>query len=368
MIQAEIPLFTSSGEISIPPRPALRGRRALVLLIVLTVAAALLGLISAGIGQFSIPVDEVWASVLRKLSLSEIPLAPDEQRRIMQVDGALWEIRFPRVALGLIVGACLGIAGCLTQGLFGNPLAEPSIIGTSAGAALGACLVIVSGVGASTLGPVALPLGAFIGAVLSTVAVYSLARSGSQARTITLILTGIAVNAVASAVIALLMFLGNQVSRDAIVFWQLGSLNGALWRAVFTTLPFLIGGFLVAQSLAARLDLLALGEHTARHLGVRVERLRVVCVTVLALLTAAGVAFSGVIAFVGLIVPHLFRLILGPSHRTLIPASALGGALLVAGADVAARTLVPFADLPIGMLTAFIGGPVFYLLLRKGTR
>lgn len=350
-------------------RPPLRGKLAAVLMVVLGILLVLVSALSATQGQFPVTLPEMWESLLRMLDgttprLEDGPLT-EAQARMVQVDGSLWQVRFPRLVLGVIVGACLAIAGCLTQGLFGNPLAEPSIIGTSSGAAVGACLVLVLGLGAGTFGVYALPVGAFIGALVTTLLVYVMAVARGATQVLTIVLTGIAVNAVANALIALLLFLGDQQSRDAIVFWQLGSLNGALWPAVYVTLPLLVVGVAASLVLAPALDLLALGERSARHLGVRVEWLRVITTVVLALLTAAAVSFAGIIAFVGLIIPHLFRLLLGPSHRTLIPVSALGGALLIALADLGARTIVPFADLPIGMFTALVGGPVFYLLLRR---
>src|SRR5699024_10820667 len=154
-------------------------------------------------------------------------------------------------------------------------------------------------------------------------------------------------------------------AREQIVFWQLGSLNGARWQAVAVVTPFVVVGVVVSLLLARRLDLLALGERSARHLGVNVERLRLVAIVVIALLVGAGVACAGVIVFVGLVVPHLVRLVAGPGHRLLLPASALGGALLLAVADLVARTAVPFADLPLGMLTSIVGGPFFLWLMRR---
>lgn len=370
----------AGGAQAVSRAPRVRAQRAGLVLLVLCAAIVGIALWSATVGQFPVTADEIVQSIGRRLAGKPIvpqtnggigALSPAELRAV-QVDGSLWNIRIPRIVLGLIVGACLGVAGCLTQAVFANPLAEPGIIGTSAGAAVGACLVIVFGLGASAGASggfaFAQPLGAFIGGIVTTALVYAMAVSRSRTRVLTIVLTGIAVNAVANAIIALLMFLATRQSRDEIVFWQLGSLNGAMWSAVMMTLPMLCIGLVVSGCIARPLDLLALGERTARHLGVRVELLRVVSVITLALLSAAAVAFAGMIAFVGLIVPHLFRLVLGPSNRTLIPASALGGAALIAIADLGARTLVPFADLPIGMFTALIGGPVFYVLLRRQTK
>ena len=174
-----------------------------------------------------------------------------------------------------------------------------------------------------------------------------------------------AVNAVCGAIIALMTFLGDQQSREQIIFWQLGSLNGSRWDYVAVVAPIVILGIIGVMFLTRKLDLLSLGERSARHLGVDVERLRIISIILVAFLTAAAVAFAGIIAFVGLVVPHIIRMLIGPGHRILIPASALGGAVLLSGADLIARTSIPYADLPIGMLTALVGGPFFFWLIRK---
>ena len=172
-----------------------------------------------------------------------------------------------------------------------------------------------------------------------------------------MILTGIAVTAVANAIIAFLMFIADTTSRDQIVFWQMGSLNGSTWKAVASVWPVILIGLVACFVMASSLDVLALGERAAQHSGVNVERLRAVSIAATALLTGAAVAYAGIIAFIGLIIPHLLRMILGPSNRVLLPASALGGALLIALSDLGARTLVPFADLPIGIFYGFGGRP-----------
>ena len=333
-----------------------RGRRALVIgaMIVLLLAVVLT---SSALGQFSLSPAEIFASFGRRLGLA--PTAPADA----YADGALWNVRFPRIVLGLIVGAALGVAGALMQGVFANPLAEPAVVGVSAGAAVGACAAIVFGL--QTFGAATVPAAAFVSGVIATVLVYVLARARGRTRVLMLVLTGIAVNAIANAVIALFVFLADTASREQIMFWQLGSLNGATWSAVGVTLPLLIVGVLCACLMSRRLDALALGDRSARHLGVPVERVRLVSILLVALLTAVAVSFAGIIAFVGLIVPHLLRLLIGPGHGALLPASALGGALLISVADVVARTAIPFADLPIGMFTALVGGPVFFVLLRR---
>lgn len=314
--------------------------------------------VAAGSGQLDLPAAEVLGSVLRRLGMEfgAVPSHPGGE-------ATLWNIRFPRVALAVLVGAALACAGALMQGVFGNPLAEPGIAGVSAGAAVGACLAIV--LGASVFGAWTVTAFAILGGLGSVTLVYLLSRSNGRTEVVTLILTGVAVNAIAGAAIAFLTFLGDSQAREQIIFWQLGSLNGTRWPYVAVAAPIILIALALAVRECRQLDLLALGERGARHVGVDVDRLRIRCIALVAVMTAAAVAFCGIIAFVGLVVPHLVRMMLGPRHAVLIPASALGGALLMVVADLFARTAVAYADLPIGMLTALVGGPFFlYLILR----
>ncbi|GAB3162022.1 iron ABC transporter permease [Myceligenerans halotolerans] len=340
-----------------PARPA----RAAALATGLAVALGVLVVVAAGAGQLHVPPAEVLGSVLHRagLDLGPLPSHPNG-------DAALWSIRFPRVVMAAVVGAALATAGALMQGIFGNPLAEPGVVGVSAGAAVAASVTIVLGLPA--LGPWTTAAAAFAGGLGATFLVYMMARSGGRTEVVTLVLTGVAVNAVCGAGLALAMFLGGTAEREQIVFWQLGSFNATRWSEVVVAAPLVLLGLAGALLVARRLDLLSLGERSARHLGVDVERLRVHGIVLVALLTAAGVAFCGIIAFVGLVVPHLIRMAVGPAHRTLVPLSALGGAVLLLGADLAARTAVPYADLPIGMLTSLVGGPFFFWLIRRTRR
>ncbi|AER68540.1 Hemin import ATP-binding protein [Corynebacterium pseudotuberculosis 1/06-A] len=275
----------------------------------------------------------------------------------------VWEIRLPRIVLGLLVGACLGVAGTLMQAVFANPLAEPSIIGVTSGAGVGAAAVIVFNIG--FLGTFTVPVAAFISAVLVTVIIYQLARHQGKVAVVNLILTGIAINAVCNALISFLVYLAPTANREQIVFWQMGSLNGSQWKHVWVVLSIAIAGVLIAVRLGRQLDVLALGERAAVHTGIHVSRLRIIAIAASTILTAGAVSFAGLIGFVGLIVPHLLRSLVGPENKILLPASALTGAVLIAFADVAARTLIPFADLPIGIFTAIVGGPTFFILLRR---
>ncbi len=272
--------------------------------------------VAAGRGQLDVAPAEVVGSLLHRLGLDLGPMPSHPQG-----DVTLWTVRFPRVVMAAVAGAALATAGALMQGIFGNPLAEPGVVGVSAGAALAA----------------------------STVIVFDLALVGTWT-------------------VALFAFVGGLVTTILVYFWQLGSLNGSRWEQVGVAAPFMVVGLVAAMAMSRRLDLLALGDRAARHVGVDVERLRMGAIVVVALLTAAAFAFCGIIAFVGLVVPHLVRLLAGPGHRLLVPASALGGALLLVVADLGARTLVAYADLPIGMLTSLVGGPFFFWLIRRARR
>lgn len=318
-------------------------------------------IISAGVGQLPIGPTEVIGSLLRGMGI-ETPWAPVDPL----LESTLWQIRFPRVIMSLLVGAFLAIAGAVMQAIFGNPLAEPGVVGVSSGAALGAAAAITFGFG--MFGGWTAAIFAFIGGLLATFLVYGTARAQGRTEIVTLLLTGVAINAFAGAGLALLMFVGDAQSREQIVFWQLGSMNGTRWNEVFIVLAVGLLATIAALALAHQYDLLALGDRTAAHLGVSVERLRIVSIVLVALLTGASVAFVGVIAFVGLVIPHLVRMLLGPTHRMLMVCSLLGGAALLVYADLLARTLVPSADLPIGMLTSLVGGPFFYWLIRRNRR
>lgn len=344
------------------PQQATRSlSRPVAVFIGLGIALLTLTIVSAGSGQLSIPPAEVVGSVLHRLGLDwgTMPAHP-------QGDAVLWQVRFPRVVMGIVVGAALATAGAMMQGVFGNPLAEPGVVGVSAGAALAAAAAIAFGV--SMLGAWTIPAFAFVGGLLTTLLVYVMSRDGGRTEVVTLVLTGIAVNAVASAGMAFVMFMADTQAREQIVFWTLGSLNGIRWLYVALAAPLCVIGCVGTFALARQLDLLALGDRAARHVGVDVERLRLIAIVLVAVLTAAAVSFCGIIGFVGLVVPHLIRIMLGPGHRLLVPASALGGAVLLVAADWFARNTVPYADLPIGMLTALVGGPFFFWLLRRTRR
>lgn len=277
----------------------------------------------------------------------------------------LFDLRLPRILLALMVGAALAVAGVLFQGLFRNPLADPYILGTSSGAALGATIAVLSGVNYQFLGLSTRPLLAFIGALLATALVYALGRMGKRPVLTVMLLAGIAVGAFFSAVTSLLLFF-RQEELGKIMFWMMGGFAYARWAEVRIVLPYLGGTFLYSWSLARQLNLLLLGEEKAHQLGLAVGDLQRRIVITASVLVAAAVSVSGAIGFIGMMAPHIVRLLIGPDHRYLLPASALAGGLLLLVADTLARTLLSPVELPVGVLTSFIGGPFFLYLLHKG--
>ncbi|MCF2125288.1 iron ABC transporter permease [Strepomyces sp. STD 3.1] len=342
-----------------PAPPRTRRTTAWLLTVALTAGLLVLVPVAAGTGAYPVPLGDVLGSLLHRTGLGGTELD-----RV--AESVLWNVRFPRIVLALLVGASLGCAGALMQGVFGNPLAEPGVIGVSSGAAVGAVGAIAFGL--DFLGNWTVSVFAFVSGLVTVLVVYAMSRAGGRTEVVTLILTGIAVNAFAGALIGLFLFFADTAAVNQITFWQLGSLAQATWPKVLAVLPCAALGLGLAPLYARRLDLLALGERPARHLGVEVERLRIVLVLVIALLTAAAVSVAGVIGFVGLVVPHLLRMAAGPGHRFLIPGSALLGALVLLAADLAARTVAEPAELPLGVLTALLGSPFFFWLLRRTRR
>lgn len=282
----------------------------------------------------------------------------------------LLEIRLPRVLLGALVGAALGASGAALQGLFRNPLADPGLIGVSAGAALAAVAVIVLGGTALApltvwLGPAALPVAAFVGGLITTLVVYRLASYQGHTSVATLLLAGIAINAIAGAGTGLLVYVADDQQLRTLTFWNMGSLARAEWPALAVGLAMILASFLALPLVARALNGMMLGEQVARHLGFSIHRLKLLVIVMAALAVGTAVALAGIIGFVGLVVPHILRLAIGPDHRYLLPAAALGGALLLVLADAVARTIVAPAELPIGLLTAVVGGPFFLWLLMR---
>jgi iron complex transport system permease protein len=282
----------------------------------------------------------------------------------------LWDIRLPRLVMGGLVGAALAVSGASMQGLFRNPLADPGIVGVSAGAGLGAILSIVLGAQAPAwlaglTGTYTVPVAAFFGGWGSTILLYRIATHGGQTSVATMLLAGIALGALAGALSGVLVYMADDRQLRDLTFWGLGSLAGANWAKVLTAGPMILLAIGAALTLGRGLNGLALGEATASHIGIHVQRIKFIAILAVAAATGAAVAVSGGIGFVGIVVPHLLRLASGPDHRALLVNSALLGAILLVLADVIARIVIAPAELPIGIVTAVLGAPVFLWILLK---
>jgi len=325
----------------------------------LTLALAVSIVLAAALGPADISPATAWRIVLaRSTSLPMTADWPASQERIG------WDIRLPRAILACLVGASLSVVGATLQAMVRNPLADPTILGGTAGAAVGAVAVIV--LGWSFAGAYSLAAAAFAGALVAFAAAFALARAGGRLTPVRLVLAGIAVGYVLSAATSLLIYLaGSANAAQSAMFWLLGALGGARWDLLLLpAIPLLVGTlFLLGRARA--LDALLFGDETATSLGVPPEPLRRLLFVVVAGLTGVSVALAGGIGFVGLVVPHAVRLLAGSRHRRLLPLSALVGALFLLWADVLARLLIAPQEIPIGVVTALVGAPVFALLLRR---
>jgi len=330
------------------------------LLIVLAGAA----LIALTVGAAGIPLARlpaalgIWSDATPSSSLARDQLV-------------LWSIRIPRIAAAATVGGLLAASGAIMQGLFRNPLADPALVGVSSGGAFAAAAAIVFtdsrfGENLRFMQNQLLPLAAFVGSLATTVILYRIASRSGRTSIAIFLLAGLAIAAIANAGIGVLVFVADDRQLRDITFWMLGSLSGATWPKIVMLAPVLGVALIVCLSIARGLDILVLGEAEAFHSGVDVERLKRISIVLVSAMTGIAVSICGVVGFVGIVVPHLLRLVIGPAHRLLLPASALLGAVLLVGADTLARTIVGPAEMPIGILTAAIGAPFFLgMLLRQ---
>jgi iron complex transport system permease protein len=333
-------------------------RRFAAALLILSLGLVVSVALATGIGRMEVGWSTIAAVLLGKMGFATGTID-------RTTDVVVWGIRLSRVVLSGLVGASLATAGVIFQGLLLNPLADPFTIGVSTGAAFGVALLIMLGVGGSFLGLSPLPLGALIGALGAMLAVLVMSREAGRIRKETLILAGIVVSTFLSALISLIKSLDEE-SLSAIFFWIMGSFSGRGWIHVGFLLPYMTAGLLMAALYHRELDILALGEEQSHHLGVAVSQVRLKLLVAASLLTAGAVSVSGVIGFVGLVVPHLVRVLAGPSHGRLLALSAVAGALILIWADVLARVLLASGqELPVGVVTALIGGPFFFYLLKS---
>jgi len=334
-----------------------RLRATLGLLALLAVA----GVLALALGSVAIPPETIVQILLAKLGLvADTGYTPGQETIVLQ-------IRLPRLLLAGLAGAALAIAGAVYQGLFRNPMGDPYLLGVAPGAGLGATVVLVFAGEVAFLGFDLLPAAAFLGALAATALIYSLARAERTTQLTTLLLAGVALGSLLSAITSFILFSRPERMQQAI-YWLFGSFSTARWDSLGLALPYLAVGAALAFSQARALNLLLLDEEQAQHLGVELERTKLVLVISATLLSAAAVAVSGPIAFVGLVAPHAARLLWGPDYRTLLPTSALTGALFVVLADLFARTVFAPGELPVGVVCALCGGPFFLYLLRRRKR
>jgi iron complex transport system permease protein len=341
---------------------ALRPPAALTLLC-LFAALACAALVALTVGAAGIPLGRLPAA----LGLwSDVSAGPSLVRDQL----VLWSIRIPRIGAAAMVGALLAASGAIMQGLFRNPLADPALVGVSSGGALAAAAAIVfadSQIGQSVrfMQHHLLPIAAFAGSLLTTILLYSIASRAGRTSIAIFLLAGIAIAAIANAGIGLLVFIADDRQLRDITFWMLGSLSGATGAKLATLAPVLGVAAIACVLIARGLDVLVLGEAEAFHSGVDVERLKRISIVLVSAMTGVAVSVCGVVGFVGIVVPHLLRLVIGPAHRLLLPSSMLLGAVLLTGADTLARTIVAPADMPIGILTAAVGAPFFLVMLLR---
>jgi iron complex transport system permease protein len=333
-------------------------------LICLFVTLAGAALVALTMGAAGIPLARLPAALGLWADASASPTLARDQL-------VLWSIRIPRIAAAAMVGALLAASGAIMQGLFRNPLADPALVGVSSGGAFAAAAAIVitdSQIGQSLhfMQNQLLPIAAFVGSLATTIILYSIASRSGRTSIAIFLLAGIAIAAIANAGIGLLVFIADDRQLRDITFWMLGSLSGATWPKLAALAPVLGLALIACVWIGRGLDVLVLGEAEAFHSGVDVERLKRISIVLVSAMTGVAVSVCGVVGFVGIVVPHLLRLVIGPAHRLLLPASMLLGAVLLVGADTLARTIVAPAEMPIGILTAAIGAPFFLgMLLRQ---
>lgn len=342
-----------------------RSNRLIVILLLLGGVLVIVSLLASAFGAVTIPLPNILKMTLNKIAVSDFPAT---WRAVEET--IIFQIRMPRVIGGALVGAALATAGVLFQGLLRNPMADPYIIGTSAGAALGATIAMTLPVSLAFLGFGLVPVAAFIGALATVILVYNLARVGGKTPIISMLLAGFVVSALLAAIMAFMISMSDRfgLNLQSVFSFLMGHISVTSWGQIAIIAPLVIGGIIGARFFAFHLNAFSLGEEGAAYLGIDVERDKILILALGSLLTAAAVSISGLIGFVGLVVPHAVRLRLGPDHRLLLPASALVGATFLVIADLLARVLLAPVEIPVGVITAIIGAPFFIYLLRHSRR
>lgn len=329
--------------------------------------AVLLVVIVLGVFVSTLGAADISFITAVKILIRNIPVIGESlirQETSSNYETIIMNIRLPRILLSAVIGMGLSVVGAAFQGMFRNPMADPYIVGVSSGAALGASLAIVFGTKFIFGTFLSVQFAAFTGAIVTVVCVYQIARVGTRVPSVTLLLAGVAVSSMASAVISVLMIF-NRDQADSIIFWTMGSVSAARWEQLGYLVPVVLSGTLIIMVFSKDLNLMMAGDDTAHNLGVEIDKSKRILLMVSSLMIAFIVSSSGIIGFVGLIVPHAIRLMLGPDHRVLIPFSALGGAVFMMICDTIARTLLAPMEIPVGAITALFGAPYFIFLLNK---
>jgi len=336
-----------------------RWKRILLILILLSLGFFIFSL---NIGFMQIPITHVIEILINELPFINKLISIKSFSEIEKI--VILNIRLPRVLASFLVGLSLASAGVVFQGIFKNPMADPFIIGVSSGAAFGAALAIVLKAGIGIFGYYTIPFMAFLGSLLALFITYNISKVGSTIPITTLLLSGIAVSIFLSSIVAMLEVIAGE-ELHSLVFWLMGGFSYVEWRDVLLAFPLIFLSIIIIYAFARDLNLMLLGDEEAKHLGVSVEKVKKILIVFASLATAASVSLSGIIGFVGLIVPHITRILIGPDHRILIPASMLVGGIFLMVCDSLARIVMFPSELPVGIITALSGGPFFIYLLRK---
>ena len=336
-----------------------------IFLLILGFILFIISIISIGLGPVNISLNQIFNILFYKIGL----LSDQSNLNFSSIhESVLWNIRIPRIILGILVGLGLGSAGAILQGLFRNPLVDPGFIGVSSGAAVGAMIAImfssmIANYFIQSFIPFILPMLAIIGAFITTMIIYRMSKVANKTNIMAMLLSGIAINALSGAIIGLFVSISSDSELRSFTFWTLGGLDNASWLVVGISALFILTTFLIIYISRKQLDIFMLGDAEANNLGVNVEKLKKRIIVVASIMVGISVSFCGMIGFIGLVTPHLIRLFIGPKHKFLIPGSALLGSILLLLSDLISKTIIAPAQLPVGVITAIIGAPFFIWLI-----
>jgi iron complex transport system permease protein len=342
---------------------AKRSKRWKVTLTLLVAALVATIIVALDIGFAPISFSEILRIIAHQIPFLNGSIDPSSFSSVNQV--IIMQIRFPRVIAGALIGAGLAASGVLYQGVFKNPMADPFVLGVSSGAVLGAGLAIVFASGLSVIGFPIVQTCAFLGGLITIFVVFNISKVGSRVSDMTLLLSGIAITIFLSAIFQILQVTTQNAKLSALVLWLIGGISNITWGDILSIFPFILIGIILSYFYTRDLNMIVLGEDTAQHLGVNTARTKKILLALGSVMASAAVSISGLIGFVGLMIPHMTRLIIGPDHRILLPASVIVGAIFLVICDAIARVITGASELPVGVITALAGGPFFIFLLRR---